>query len=110
MAESPELDFSNLLDRKLALVEGDLVENYNRALKAIIDKETSLKSFHVDKRGVSPEISKELGNDYLQCGPANRYIIVVTPDQKDASLLNEEYSFDHELFDSLYENCPASEL
>lgn len=97
---------AGLVGNQLFKVEGDLVGNYNRVLEKIIGKKTDLKSFSIDKRGISPEIEEEetLGRNYLQCGPANRYMIVISPDQKDAELLDEEFSFDNSLFDSLYQH------
>ena len=37
-----------------------LVERYNRALKSLTGKVTSLKDFHIDISGYSPEIGDEL--------------------------------------------------
>ncbi len=88
----------------LFLVEGDLVENYNKVLETVIGKRTQRTSFHIDKRGESPELEEELGRNYLQSGPAHRYCIVVSPDQKDADLLHEEFSFDSQIFDLLYKS------
>ncbi|MFH0924997.1 MAG: DUF6638 family protein [bacterium] len=98
------LHSEGLIYNKLFPVEGELVENYNRALECIIGKKTQLKSFSIDKRGVSPELIEELGDYYLQCGSANRYTIIVSPNQKDAGLIQEDFSFDSQLFDFLYEN------
>jgi hypothetical protein len=92
------------LDQNLFEVDGELVGNYNRSLELIIGKRTSLKSFHVDKRGESPEIEEELGKNYLQTSPAHRYMIVVSPNQKDSGLNHEEFSFDHRVIDILYNN------
>ncbi len=89
---------------RLFLVEGDLIENYNRALEAAVGKRTQATSFYIDKRGESPELEEELGKNYLQAGPAHRYCIVVSPDQKEADLLHEEFSFDNQLLDLLYKN------
>jgi len=95
----------------LFLVEGDLVANYNKALKLITGKETAQPRFFIDKRGESPELEAELGQNYLQCGPANRYIIVLSPDQKDSELMHEEFSFDREFLDQFYQQyLPGIEL
>ena len=88
-------------------VESDLLENYNRALEKAVGKKTALQTFHLDKRGESPEIEAELGRNYLQTGPACRYCILISPDQKDAGLIHEEFSFDHEVLDFLYQNYLA---
>ena len=95
---------NGMLIETLFLVEGDLVKNYNRALETVIGKRTHQTSFHIDKRGESPELEKEFGKNYLQSGPAHRYCIIVSPDQKDAVLIHEEFSFDHEMLDLLYQN------
>ena len=92
---------------KFFLVEGDLVEPYNKALEIVIGKRTQHPSFHIDKRGESPELEEEFGKNYLQSGAAHRYCIIVSPDQKDADLIHEEFSFDQELFDLLYTNSLA---
>jgi hypothetical protein len=95
---------TGILQEQFFYVDGDLVENYNRVLERVIGKRTKLTSFHVDKRGESPEIEEELGQNYLQSGPAHRYCIVISPDQKDTGLIHEEFSFDHEILDFLYRN------
>jgi hypothetical protein len=95
---------AGLLNDRLFLVEGDLVVNYNRVLERAIGKKTALTAFHLDKRGESPELEAELGKNYLQTSPAHRYCIIVSPEQKDAGLIHEEFSFDHEILDFLYEN------
>jgi hypothetical protein len=92
------------LTESLFYVEGDLVDNYNRALEQVIGKRTALTAFHIDKRGESPEIEEELGSNYLQSGPAHRYCIIISPDQKDVGLIHEEFSFDHDVLDFLYRN------
>lgn len=89
-------------------VSGSLVGHYNRALQAAIGKETKLESFRIDKRGESPEIGEELGWNYLQRGPSDRYLIVVSPLQRSAPLIHVEFSFDDELLDMLYERHHAA--
>lgn len=92
----------SILTGPLFRVEGDLVENYNRALEKTIGARTALTAFQIDKRGESPELEAELGPNYLQSGPAHRYCIILSPDQKHAGLIHEEFSFDHEVLDFLY--------
>ncbi len=87
---------------RLFWVKGDLVDTYNRALEATVGKRTQRTSFNIDKRGESPELEQEFGKNYLQSGPAHRYCIVVSPDQRNADLLHEEFSFDNELLNMLY--------
>ncbi|MCP4353206.1 MAG: hypothetical protein GY795_47755 [Desulfobacterales bacterium] len=93
-----------IMKAPLFKVEGGLVENYNRALEKLTGKKTMLNSFHIDKRGKSPELEEELGKDYLQAGHAHRFCIVLSPNQRKSGLINEEFSFDNELIDFLYEN------
>lgn len=97
-------NISEIMNDTLFKVEGGLVENYNRALEKLTGKRTSLASFHIDKRGKSPEMEEELGKEYLQAGYAHRFCIVISPNQRRAGLINEEFSFDNELVDFLYEN------
>ncbi len=83
-------------------VEGDLVEKFNRALMHVTGLETKQTEFFVDSRGRSPQLISELGTKYLQVGAAHRYLIVVSPSQGDAGLLDPEFSFDSSLIAQLY--------
>jgi hypothetical protein len=98
------LTVTDILQTPLFQVEGDLVANYNRALEIVVGKKTALTAFHVDRRGESPELEAELGPNYLQSGPSHRYCIIVSPNQRDAGLIHEEFSFDREMLDFLYQN------
>ncbi len=70
-----------------------LVERYNRALKALAGKTTTLTDFHIDISGYSPEVGDELGDDlYLNRNGMNRQFILLTTEQKDAPLLNAKFS------------------
>ena len=70
-----------------------LVERYNRALKHLTGKETSLTDFYIDISGFSPEVGHELGDDlYLNHAGVNRQFILLTTDQKRAPLLNAKFS------------------
>lgn len=83
------LMFGNLI----AVDSPALVERYNRALKALTGKTTALTDFHIDLSGYSPEVGDELGDHlYLNPGGMNRQFILLTPDQKDAPLLNARFS------------------
>lgn len=95
---------NGMIIEKLFLVEGDLVANYNRALEAVIGKRTQLTSFHIDKRGESPELEKEFGDNFLQAGPSHRYCVMVSPEQGEADLIHKEFSFDDEMLNALYKN------
>jgi len=85
-------------------VEGRLVEYYNRALKQVTGIETSLSSFTVDMRGKSPEIAEELGDDYLQVSDAHRFMIIVSPEQMDAGMLQSEFSIDSDAIRRHYDH------
>lgn len=91
-----------LLHDELFEVSGPMVELYNRCLTEIIGRTTKLDRFHIDKRGESPEIEEELGRDYLQAGPSKRFVIVVSPYQRSAPLIHEEFSFDNKVLDHTF--------
>lgn len=83
------LMFGNLIE----VSSPQLVERYNRALKALTGKETRLTDFHIDISGYSPEIGDELGDDlYLNPHGCNRQFILLTTSQKNAPLLNIKFS------------------
>lgn len=70
-----------------------LVERYNRALKHLTGKTTTLTDFHVDISGYSPEVGDELGDPlYLNHNGVNRQFILLTTRQKTAPLLNAKFS------------------
>ena len=70
-----------------------LVERYNRALKHLTRRETTLKEFHIDISGYSPEIGDEFEDDqYLNHAGVNRQFILLTTEQKTAPLLNAKFS------------------
>ncbi|MFV0493061.1 MAG: DUF6638 family protein [Pseudorhodobacter sp.] len=70
-----------------------LIERYNRALKALTGRETTLKDFHIDISGYSPEIGDELGDPlYLNPNGCNRQFILLSTAQKTAPLLHAKFS------------------
>ena len=70
-----------------------LVERYNRALKHLTGRTTALTDFHIDISGFSPEVGDELRDDaYLRPGGANRQFILLTTAQKEAPLLDAQFS------------------
>lgn len=73
-----------------------LVARYKRALQHLTGKTTELTDFHIDISGFSPEIGFEL-NDPLYLNPhgVNRQFILLSLDQRDAPLLNAQFSFSH---------------
>ena len=83
------LMFGNLIE----VSSPALIERYNRALKELTGKITSLTDFHVDISGYSPEVGDELGDhQYLNEGGVNRQFILLTTQQKTAPLLNAKFS------------------
>lgn len=93
---------------KLYRVQGGLVERYNQALQKLIGKSTSLNQFYIDKRGVSPQIEVELGENYLRNGISHRYLIIVSPEQQTADLIYKNFSFDEKIIDQLYDNFAST--
>jgi hypothetical protein len=70
-----------------------LVDRYNRALKQLTGKETKLTDFHIDLSGFSPEVGDELDDMlYLNPNGCNRQFILLSTDQKNAPLLNANFS------------------
>ena len=91
---SKGLMFGNLVP----ITSTALVERYNRALRHLTGKTTSLTDFHVDISGYSPEIGHELGDEnYLNPNGCNRQFILLTTEQKTAPLLNAKFSFSRTL-------------
>ncbi len=75
-----------------------LVERYNRALKHLTGKTTSLSDFHVDISGYSPEVGDELGDDlYLNHAGVNRQFILLSTEQKRCPLLNVKFSVNRDI-------------
>ena len=70
-----------------------LVERYNRALKHLTGKTTTLTDFYVDISGYSPEVGFELEDPlYLNHAGVNRQFILLSVDQKRAPLLDASFS------------------
>jgi hypothetical protein len=70
-----------------------LVERYNRALKHLIDRETTLTEFHIDMVGYSPEIGDEFGDTlYLNPKGCNQMFILLSTEQMKAPLLGSQFS------------------
>ena len=70
-----------------------LVERYNRALKHLTGKTTSLTDFYIDISGYSPEVGHELGDPlYLNHQGVNRQFILLTTEQRHAPLLDAKFS------------------
>ncbi len=109
-----DLEQLGLINQGLLTVDGELAKRYNAVLKEAFSWDCTLDSFRVDKRGLSPEVAAhlkeknpthrllEFGENYLNIGSANRYMIVVSPDQKDAPLVFPQTSYENGLFDEVY--------
>ena len=70
-----------------------LVERYRRAMRHLTGKDTALSDFHVDISGFSPEVGDEIGDPhYLNPPGSQRQFILLTLDQRDAPLLNAQFS------------------
>ena len=83
------LRFGNLIE----VASPALIERYNRALKHLTGKQTTLPDFHIDISGYSPEVGDELGDDlYLNPNGCNRQFILLTTEQKTAPLLAAKFS------------------
>lgn len=70
-----------------------MADRYNRALKHLTGKTTTLTDFHVDISGYAPEVGDELG-DHLYLNPqgCNRQFILLSTEQKTAPLLAAKFS------------------
>jgi len=70
-----------------------LVVRYNRALKKLSGRETTLTDFYIDISGFSPEIAAEF-DDWLYLNPngVNRQFILISTAQKNAPLINAKFS------------------
>ncbi|MEP5761598.1 MAG: DUF6638 family protein [Litoreibacter sp.] len=70
-----------------------LAERYNRALKYLTGKTTTLTDFHIDISGYAPEVGEELGDhQYLNPNGCNRQFILISTEQKRAPLLETKFS------------------
>ena len=85
-----------------------LVERYNRALKHLTGRETTLTDFYIDISGFSPEIGHELDDPlYLNHQGVNRQFILLTTDQKRAPLLNAKFSTSRSILQHFIEENEA---
>lgn len=77
----------------LKITSAPLIERYNRALQALINKTTPLQTFHIDCTGFSPEIAAELGDDdYLNAHGVNKKFILISMDQHEADMAKTHFS------------------
>ncbi len=107
-----DLEQLGLINQGLFLVDGELAQRYNAVLREVFGFECDIDSFRVDKRGLSPEVAEhlkrkypdrlEFGENYLNIRSANRFMVVVSPDQKNAPLVFPQTSYENSLFDEVY--------
>ena len=107
-----DLEKLGLINQGLFPVEGELAHRYNSVLKNAFGFESELDSFRVDKRGLSPEVCSylkgrypdrlEFGENYLNIGSANRFMVVVSPEQAQAPLIASQSSYEDGLFNEVY--------
>ncbi|MBR9860205.1 hypothetical protein GYB22_05555 [bacterium] len=81
-----------------------MVRRYNACLEEIGLQPTSLTSFHIDGWGWSPEIAEEQDNRfYMSHGMANIYGIIITPEQRNASLYLPYHTFDWDVHKMIFD-------
>jgi hypothetical protein len=107
-----DLERLGLINQDLFVVDGELAQRYNRVLKQVFEFDCDVDHFRVDKRGLSPELADflkakypdrlEFGENYLNIGAANRFMVVVSPDQRSAPLVAPQSSYEEKLFDEVY--------
>lgn len=98
-----KLKQANLYRNELFLVNGKLVERYNKCLEKLGFTPTKLTSFSIDGMGWSPEIAEEKKEKfYLNNGEANTHAIIITPKQKGIALYNPFHSFDKEIMNAVF--------
>lgn len=98
-----KLKQANLYRNELFLVNGKLVERYNKCLEKLGFTPTKLTSFSIDGMGWSPEIAEEKKEQfYLNNGEANTHAIIITPKQKGIALYNSFHSFDKEIMNAVF--------
>lgn len=70
-----------------------LVERYNRALKHLTGKTTTLSDFYIDISGFSPEVGANLDDPlYLNHNGVNRQFILLSTEQRHCPLLDAKFS------------------
>lgn len=73
-----------------------LVERYNRALKHLTGKTTTLSDFYIDLSGFSPEVGADLNDPfYLNHNGVNRQFILLSTEQRHCPLLEAKFSTSH---------------
>ena len=100
-----------LIDKKLMngslirVASPHLVARYNRGLKALTDRETSLSEFQIDATGYSPEIAAEFGDaSYLDSHGINQKFILLSIDQRTRPVLKSEFTSTRAMFRQFVED------
>lgn len=94
MEKTYNTELNEIIYRELLVVGSSvLIERYNKALERLIGKRTSLKLFHIDRSGYSPEIAKEFDDpDYLDVYGINKKFIILNVAQKDLPVIRSHFS------------------
>ena len=115
--QNVDLEKLGLINQGLFLVDKNLAQRYNHVLKEIFGYECGVDSFRIDKRGLSPELSiflkkkysgddrLEYGENYLNMRSANRFMLIVSPDQRDAPLIAPQTSYDDQLCNRVHDQA-----
>jgi len=107
-----DLEELGLINQDLFEVSGELAKRYNEVLARVFDFQSDLDQFRIDKRGLSPEVAShlmekypqrlEFPENYLNIRSANRFMLVVSPDQRSAPLITSQTSYDNSLIDAVH--------
>jgi hypothetical protein len=110
-----DLEKLGLINQNLFTVKGEIASRYNAVLKNVFDLECKEDNFRIDKRGLSPELSKyfkekyperlEFGENYLNMGSANQFMVIVSPDQKNSPLVAPQTSYEDKLYEAVYKTA-----
>lgn len=98
-----KLKQANLYRSELIPVSGKLVERYNKCLVKLGFTKTTLKAFHIDGIGWSPEVAEEKEDvNYLSNGEANPHGIIISPLQKGKPVYLPFHTFDKALMTQVF--------
>lgn len=107
-----DLEALGLINQNLLIVEGEVAKKYNEVLEKVFEFKSDLNHFRIDKRGLSPEVADhlkakyperlEFGENYMNIRSANRFMIVVSPDQKNSPLVAPQTSYEDGLYDEVF--------
>jgi hypothetical protein len=87
--------------------ESIIRDRYNSMLSSVFGVQQDLKDFSLDLRGFSSEIAQSKG-EYLNVNDVTPYVVIVSPDQASAPLINGTFSFKEEFMRKVYtEAAPA---